>query len=235
MTDAQQIHRYSGFFHFNDEASIPALVDWLRTHSLAYAASLEKMESDNATDRHVQWCVKMDRPWSDKWTKQFEKKGAMGKYLVPDKKPNAGCKHSKRWSKQDSVKEGYTWESSLFYVGKDVKDPEKLWVSDGIVKDDIIGKFRYTEAQKTEYKKSIKAKSFFAICCEAYEEAGKPKERRSIVEMLIRKHCFGKWQYTRLEQIVQMADTLLMKYHNDDVLADMMAQYDTLFSKVKGK
>lgn len=234
MTTDVTIHRYAGFFHFKDDDSISFLIGWLRANSLEFAASLERMDSENPTDRHVQWCVKMDREWPERWTKQFEKKGIMGKYLVPDKKSNTGCKHSKRWSKIDCESKGYDWNSSILYVAKDVTDPETLWVPDGINKDDVIGKFRYTEAQKCEYKKSLKAKTFFQRCCEAYEELGSPNDERRIVEMLIDNHCFGKWRYTPLNDMIMMARAILMKYHTKDQKQSLMAMYD-LLSMTKAK
>lgn len=238
MGDDQTEYRYAGFFHFKTEDDIVPLVQWLKANSLEFAGACEKMDSSNLTDRHIQWCIRLDHQWSDKWTKQFEKKGLLGKHLVEDKRANTGCKHSKRWSKIDCVAKGYSWRSSLNYVGKDVTNPDQLWwgspLEDDLGKDDIIGKFHYSATQKREHR-AKKPKAFFQICCEAYEEIGCPNDKMRVMEMLIDNCCFGKWMYTPFDRRVTMVDAIILKYHKNTVKESMMARYQTYLCLTEGK
>lgn len=229
-------HRYAGFFHFRELSDVPPLIEWLRSRFEMFSASLEHLDHENKTDRHIQWCGQTNREWTRSDTSLFDVKGRLGKHLITEKRPNAGSKSSKRHSKIDAVKEGYDWKSCILYVMKDQKTTENTWwVEDGVEKDttQVIGVFEYPSVEAKRKKEAGKASTFFELCCEKYEESGCPTQRRDIVQMLAECYVFGKWQNMDIRAMCRMADTLLMKYHGSLHIHDVMARYDEFISSSK--
>ena len=223
MEVSVQTYRYSGFFHYRDEASIAPLVEWLAGNSLKYCWHPEKVDTINPTDQHLQWAMVCSVPWSDEWTNCLGVKGRLGKMLVKKKIPNVGDKSSKRWSKVDCAKKGYDWPAMKLYVFKheDHKpDTDAIVAQYGELSNDptwrdSVGKFVPKSEYYAQETVKKKTKNFSKELVELWENNGRPETKRGIFEMLLRNFMCNRWSYISRSMVYRAAEYLYLRRHTE--------------------